>query len=254
MQLTDRAWVETWSKVRFGPSAEEYAGRLRALAGTIDFSTFGTDDEPGSSLWLASLSSAMGASFRDGMTILDYGCGAGRYAQFMRQRLTRFTYIGVEKPGSASRHGERSIEAAQQIFRDDRRVTFGLIGSETETAAGARADVAVLGSVFTHVDLDELQRIFAKLRPIAMRGGKIVFSIFIDEAYRLEGPGGYGFPDCYGRAWFTHVQLRQASEAIGCVATEAETFVAQQINVHRIFALTRKQGLFGRFAAAFRGD
>ena len=252
MQLTDRAWIETWSKVRFGPAAEEYAGRILELAGTIDFSAFGTGKEPGSSLWLASLSSAMGARFRDGMTVLDYGCGAGRYAQFLRERLASFAYVGVEKPHGATRHGERSIEAASRIFRDDGRVAFGLIGDPVEADGIARADIAVLGSVFTHVDFDELRRILAKLRPIVERGGSIVFSIFIDDGYRLEGPGAYGFPDCYGRAWFTRDQLRRACDAIGCHAAEAETFVAQEINLHRIFASTRKPGLISRAVRALR--
>ena len=129
--------------------------------------------------------------------------------------------------------------------RGDSRISFGLIGDAIEADGIARANIAVLGSVFTHVDFDELQRILLTLRPVAARGGIIVFSIFIDKAYRLEGPGGYGFPDCYARAWFTRKQLRQACAAIGCAAAEAETFVAQQVNVHRIFALTEKPGLVG---------
>ena len=40
-----------------------------------NFMLFGTDEEPSSSLWMASLSEAMGESFREGMAVLDYGCG-----------------------------------------------------------------------------------------------------------------------------------------------------------------------------------
>src|SRR5207248_2040734 len=130
--------------------------------------------EPGSSLWLASLSEAMDESFRAGMTVLDYGCGAGRYAHFLRQRLKGFRYFGLEKPGSTFKHGEKSIKIARRLFRWVPRIRFDLIGSRLESVALERADLVVLGSVFTHVDLDEMQLILRKLQPVIARGGKIV--------------------------------------------------------------------------------
>lgn len=237
MQLTDPLWTAKWANVSFAPPLDDFPAAVRRRAETQGFSLFGTDEEPGSSLWLASLSEAMGEGFREGMTVLDYGCGAGRYAQFLRQRLARFTYVGLERPGSDFRHGEKSVAAAQELFAGDDRITFGLLGSTLEAHALMHADIAVLGSIFTHLDFVELTRILAKLSPIVARG-RIVFSIFIDETFRLEEPGAYGFADCYGRAWFTAGQLRQVCEENGWVAAERETFVAQDVNVHRIFALT----------------
>lgn len=179
----------------------------------------------------------MGDRFRDGMSVLDYGCGVGRYAHFLRQRLDRFEYVGLEKPGAENRHGENSVAVARKIFRRDPRCGFDLIGSDTETRALSRADVAVLGSIFTHVDFGEVQRILEKLQPVADRG-VVVFSIFLDDHERLEGPGAYGFPDCYGRVWFTRDQLEALCHANGWKLEESESFLAQDVNVHRIFALT----------------
>src|SRR4051794_24180762 len=104
MNLADERWT-TWSKVRFPSRRGDYANaihRTSALTGVP--LAYGTDEEPGSSLWLASLSAAMEAHFRQGVTIFDYGCGAGRYADFIRQRLHRFGYFGVEKPHSRTGH------------------------------------------------------------------------------------------------------------------------------------------------------
>jgi SAM-dependent methyltransferase len=239
MQLLDPLWTEKWSKVAFTPPIQDFTAAVRKLSEKHGFQPFGEEDEPGSSLWLASLSEAMGDSFREGMIVLDYGCGAGRYAQFLRQRLTRFSYYGLEKPGSVVQHGERSIEAARELFEGDERAAFSLIGSPLETNALERADVAVLGSIFTHVDFDELKNILYKLEPIVARRGKVAFSIFIDDAYRLESPGAYGFADCYGRVWFSEKQLEQLCTGNGWVAAEKEAFLAQEVNLHRIFALTQ---------------
>jgi SAM-dependent methyltransferase len=239
MQLTDPLWTEKWVRTRFSPPPVDFSAAVRRRAEAQGFSLFGTDEEPGSSLWLASLSEAMGAGFREGMTVLDYGCGAGRYAQFLRQRLARFSYFGLEKPGGDIRHGEKSVAAARELFAGDDRLAFGLLGGALEPSALMQADIAVLGSIFTHVDFTELTRILAKLAPVAARGS-VVFSIFLDDACRLEAPGAYGFADCYGRAWFTAGQLRQLCDENEWVAAERETFVAQDVNVHRIFALTRR--------------
>lgn len=242
MKLTDALWTEKWSNTPFTPPLADFYDAVRALAEAQGFELFGTDQEPGSSLWLASLSEAMGAGFREDMSVLDYGCGAGRYAQFLRQRLTRFTYYGLENPGGRVRHGEKSIAAGRELFRGDPRVALDVLGGPLEGTALARADVAVLGSIFTHVDLDEMARILNRMQAITARGGKIVFSIFLDDAYRLEGPGAYGFAESYDRVWFTREQLAPLFDERGLAATETESFLAQEVNLHHIFTLTRKPG------------
>jgi cyclopropane fatty-acyl-phospholipid synthase-like methyltransferase len=240
VQLSDALWTDKWSKVYFTPRPEDFSAAVRKYAAAENFMLFGTDEEPGSSLWMASLSEAMGENFKESMAVLDYGCGAGRYAQFLRQRLRRFEYYGLEKPGSCYQHGEKSIRTARKLFRCDRRIRFDLIGSRLESKAIARASVAVLGSIFTHVDFDELQSILKKLQPIVSDGGKVVFSIFLADTYRLEDEGIYGQKNCYNRVWFTGEQLERVCHANDWAIVEMESFVAQEVNVHRIFALTHK--------------
>lgn len=237
MDLTDARWIERWSTVRFARRFD-YPSRVKNLASAGKFKLFGSDEEPASSLWMASLCDAMGDSFRSGMTILDYGCGAGRLAQFTRERLRRFSYYGVEKPGSKYQHGEKSIAAARALFRWDCRIGFGLIGGRFEHRAVARANVAVLGSIFTHTSYDEMRAVLEKLAPIPGRGGKIVFSIFIGDSYRLENPGAYGMGDAYARTWFTPEQIDALRRVQRWSVDERGSFLAQGANMHRIFTLT----------------
>ena len=241
MDVADPRWSEKWSTRPFSSWPRNFRRSLRLHGGFRLVAMYGTDTEPYSSVWLASLSEALGESFAEGMRVLDYGCGVGRYAHFLAQRLADFEYFGVEKGGSRYRHGERSVRATERIFRHDGRATFGLIGSDVEEEAVGQVDTVVLGSIFTHVDQDEVSRMLAKLEPVLDRGGKIVFSIFLADEYALEGKGAYGFDDCYGRVWFTDEQVRQFAADLGAVAKDEETFVAQEVNVHRIFALTKVQ-------------
>jgi hypothetical protein len=117
MRLDERKWIDKWSKITFTPRLKDFEGAVHKYAKSKGFSLFGSDKEPESSLWLASLSEAMGDTFREGMSVLDYGCGACRYAQFLRQRLSTFHYYGLEKAGSANRHGEKAIKVARKLFR-----------------------------------------------------------------------------------------------------------------------------------------
>jgi hypothetical protein len=219
------------------PTKPAYASDFRALmisSGYGDLS-YGTDDEPGSSFRNATLSSAMRRAFCDGMQVLDYGCGAARYAHFLRQRLDQFTYFGLERPGSLVKRGERSIDAANAIFGDDDRIHVDLIGASLEALAIERANIALLASVFTHVDLSEMRYILTKLMTIILRGGQIVFTIFLGDEHRLEEPGMYGFYDCYGRSFFTTSQLTSVASALALQLTESEPYTAQDGNLHRVF-------------------
>jgi len=107
VQLTDALWTDKWSKINFTPRLKDFSAAVSKYASAENFMLFGTDEEPSSSLWMASLSEAMGESFREGMAVLDYGCGAGRYAQFLRQRLKRFEYY-LRSPGAATSTARRA--------------------------------------------------------------------------------------------------------------------------------------------------
>ena len=236
MNINDTLWVTKWSKKRFHqPVTGLYRAVLKRFFSKLE--SYGSAEEPLSSIWLSSLSEAMGDFFREGMKVLDYGCGAGRYCDFLGDRLKKFIYYGVEKPGSTFQHGEQSIKFAKRFFWLNHHAKFGYIGSPTEAEAISNVDVVVLGSVFTHVDFEELRRILKKLEPVIKRGGIIVFSIFLSDKYNLEGPNAYGFMGCYERAWFTMEQLNGLTRENGWHMEEKEQFLAQGVNLHHIFVL-----------------
>src|ERR1051325_11130442 len=175
MTDNDLLWQEKWSRSSFAPVVSNFYEVVSSYSKIRRCSLFGSDQDPLSSIWMASLSEAAGDCFREGLRILDYGCGVGRYCNFLAERLDRFEYYGIEKRGSSFRHGEQSIRVANRIFRKDPRAEFGFIESTLEIEAVARVDLVLLGSIFTHVSVAEVDRILTKIAPVLDRGGRIVF-------------------------------------------------------------------------------
>jgi SAM-dependent methyltransferase len=241
MDDLESLWTGKWSIIRFEPPLQDFYGAVKKLSEERNFQLFGSDQEPRSSIRNSAFAEAMGEHFLEGMSILDYGCGAGRYAQFLRQRLRSFEYYGLEKSGSKFHHGEKSIQAGRELFEGDERIKFGLIDSPLEGRAIDRASVAILASVFTHVDHEEMTLILTKLKPIIARNGAIVFSIFIADEYNLERIEIYGMQNAYNRVWYTIEQITTLCDAHSWQLTEKERYVAVDGNVHRIFAITHPQ-------------
>jgi SAM-dependent methyltransferase len=202
-----------------------------------EFEHCGSEEEPESSMWLTNLSIAMEEYFTEGITVLDYGSGIGRYADFLTKKLKKFKYFGVEKPNSKNAHGEKCIMISKKIFRYSRKIHFGLIGSNLEKTAIKNSEVCVLGSVFTHVDYTEVQNILSKLMPIVKNNdGIIIFSAFISDSCRQEGPGIYGFENAYFRSYFTLAQIKNLEDKFQIKITEKGSFLAQGENLHRIYS------------------
>ena len=175
MNINDNLWREIWSKEKYAPISNAYQSR-----------GFGTDKEPESSVCMASFANAMGDKFKEGMVLLDYGCGSGRFCNFMSKRLKDFSYYGVEKFGSGTQWGENAIDFARSHFGKDPRVTFGSIGCEIEKEGIEKADIALLLSVCTHTTIEETNMIFNKLSPIIEKGGIVTFSIFLSDKYSVS--------------------------------------------------------------------
>lgn len=164
----------------------------------------GADTEPQSSLWMAYLSEAMGDHFHEGMKILDYGCGGARYANFLSGRLRDFTYYGVEPRNTQVGNWEprNAIEIAKEKLGHDSRVRLGYVGTALEAEAISNANVALLGSIFTHLKIEESLKILDKLLPILERGA-IVFTVIFDSKYHWDSSGAHGVEECYTAVYNT---------------------------------------------------
>ena len=88
MEFNSDLWIKKWVVEYYSPIVLEYDKK-----GII----VGTDPEPRVSLCLASFAEAMGDKYKEGMRVLDYGCGSARFSNFLSKRLKEFYYIGLER-------------------------------------------------------------------------------------------------------------------------------------------------------------
>ena len=212
MKITDNLWKNVWSIEKYKPISDKYRSR-----------GFSTDLEPESSVCMASFANAMGNKFKEGVVLFDYGCGSARFCNFMSKRLDNFFYYGVEKLGSLDNWGEKAIAYAQSHFGKDNRIKLGFIGDDVEKEAINNAEVALLLSIFTHTDIKEMNSIMDKLMPIILRGGSVIFSVFIRDTYRCINNLAYGFERCYAKTEYNQKQINEISERLNINIDKIDT-------------------------------
>jgi len=199
---------------------------------------WGSHDETESLNWMLSLSRAMGEYFKEGMKILDYGCGSVRYANFLSEQFKKFKYYGIEIKGGSSAGELMNVVAPKFV---DKRIKLGLIDDDIEFEAYDNVDVVVLGSIFTHLAFhggknNSFVGIMDKIKKVVYKGGIIVFSTFIDETEHTNGGGNaYAIKDCYGLSYYTLENIDKYMKNNKLKALEVESFLAQGIHNHRIF-------------------
>jgi 2-polyprenyl-3-methyl-5-hydroxy-6-metoxy-1,4-benzoquinol methylase len=224
MKITDEVWVDTWSVLKYPPIVEEYESK-----GII----VGSDEEPLASVCMASFAYAMESDYKEGMKILDYGCGSARFSNFLSMRLKDFTYIGLER--NTSDYTKECIDKANELFSHDPRVRAGYTESELENEAIEIANTVLLLSVFTHTTIEETYRIIEKLLPIVKRGGSIVFSMIHNTKYQLIG-NAYGFGNNYSITYNTKKQVSQISDMFNVSVRLVDTYDAGGI-IHSIYSI-----------------
>ena len=224
MKITDKEWLDNWAILKFPPIVEDYESK-----GII----VGSDEEPLASVCMASFAKVMGHNYREGMKVLDYGCGSARFSNFLSMRLKDFTYIGLER--NISDYTKECIDKANELFSHDPRVRVGYTESELENEAIEIADTVLLLSVFTHTNIEETYRIVEKLLPITKRGGSIVFSMIHEPEYALIG-NAYGFNDNYSITYNTTKQVKELAKAFNVSIKLIDTYDAGGI-LHSIYAI-----------------
>jgi len=215
MHLEDPEW-QTWS-------LETYP----AIAAPNWTQTYGSNEEPASSLWCASLAHGFGQKYGEGLQILDYGCGGARMANFLARRLRSFRYIGVE-PETGAPLGDNehtNLHLCEAAFGHDPRVRFGAIGSDVEADALAHVDIIVAGSIFTHLPFREFREVSEKFRDALARGADFVFSVFIEAEYGHYGERGiYGVPTCWSYINYTQAMIDELAAELAVSIVETGTF------------------------------
>ena len=226
----DLLWETKWSK-------EEYP----RIAPGVVHDGWGSTGEPGSSIIAGMYSEGFGKHFKEGVKVLDYGCGAARYCNFLSGHLKDFTYYGVEPMGGGPYSiyqdvesiSETGIALAREAYGQDPRIHLGFIDSPVETEAIDNVDVVLLGSIFTHLDGKQFELIMTKLLPVVERGGCIVFSCFLAKKHKVNGPGAYGFKDTYQMSWLTKQQLTSFAKKTHTRLTECLPWeVTENLTAH----------------------
>jgi len=224
MNFEDKLWIEKWIQEPFSPISETYV-----CAG------YGTDKEPDGSLCMASFAFSMGDNFKEGMKLLDYGCGSARFCNFISKRLKNFTYYGLEPD---SPFGNEGIEIAKNHFGYDQRVKFGFIGTDLEKEAINNVDTVLLLSIFTHTTIEETEQILRKLFPIIERGGKVVFSMILGSRYRPLGKGAYTMPESIDVVYNTTQQIKVLKQKLSCNMNFVDSFLAGDY-LHSIYEVVK---------------
>ena len=146
--------------------------------------------------WLRNLFQA--AELEENDHVFDYGCGNARLANFMSTRLVNFTYYGLEMNTG---HGRFHDENAKRWLGADPRITLGYLDDESAFQdALVSSNVVILGSVISHLGVDDAMVVFRRLKSVLHRCGRIVFSCMVAEENQVskrrdvyEVPGSYAF-------------------------------------------------------------
>jgi len=203
----------------------------------------GTDYQPGSDAWAHSLSRGVGSKFKNGLSIVDLGCGYGRFLNYMyRNNINEFKYYGIEL--RSPNNGDPLVKFNKKMYEPfnspSREIIFGFEDDEDfVNNAIERCDTLLLGSVFTHLRIEESVKIIKRFEKLINKErGSVVFSVIKSDVYSLEVEGAYGHPHTYGVAYITQAELELLTLNGKYQLKELGEFPASTGHTHTICELT----------------
>lgn len=226
MNASDPEW-EFWSKEPFKPSCRGYWCHWR----------LGSSEEPGSSLWCASLLDPVRDRLSAGFRLLDWGCGDGRLMDFISRRFRDFSYMGVEKSG---KWGRFCVGRGEKFFRKDSRASFGLTETPFEAEAVRAAEVVVMGSVMTHLVPSDAAALLWRVSPVLVRGGALVTSLIVGQAHFRDMSPSYGHGDCHALVPYSIKAFDGICRDAGARWEEAGNFLTRSGRLHRIMLVSAR--------------
>lgn len=218
MNLNSPAWTERWSKDKY-----------QRLYPNFYVYGYGSDSEPASSCWMATLLAPMGERFREGIRVLDYGCGGGRLFNFMTGQLRSFMYYGAEPAGG------KELAVAESYFKSDPRAKFMTCEEAVESEEVLSCDAVILGSIFTHLLEEKCESILRSIWPIVDGGGMIIFTAIFRPEAEAHRPGAHGFDDCYAISFMREGWIEDLERKLSRKVEEVDTYLARVL--HRVYRI-----------------
>jgi ubiquinone/menaquinone biosynthesis C-methylase UbiE len=174
-------FVEEYQRHVAGLKAQHSRDEAMQLAVGGDYDAIGSAQ--------ASLIAEFG--LRDGMSLIDLGCGSGRLAKHVAKRFSGIRYLGIDIIQDLLDY------AAEQSPRDYR---FVLSRSLTIPVESSSADFLCAFSLFTHLLHEETFCYLEEAKRVLVPGGTLLFSFIefgehwfiFDEMVRLAREGCKG--------------------------------------------------------------
>jgi SAM-dependent methyltransferase len=197
----------------------------------------GTNTEPLASMGMCCFLDPSRDKFTEGFSILDYGCGAGILSNFISERLSEFSYYGLEPN---SQHGLERITLAKSNFTN-KRLFFGLIDTDLEYCLNQKLDSIVLISVFTHLLIDDVTKILDNLIKVFDKNPDcdIVFSCFTAQEARVGSFQPHIWERFYATSHIKESDLTKYCSNNNLRINKHMSFSAQGGHVHEIFKIKK---------------
>lgn len=222
-----KRWESYWKHTNYEPIV---VNPIPSLYG-------GTNTEPLASIGMSCFLDAIRPKFKEGFSVLDYGCGAGILANFISERLEDFTYYGLE-PNTD--HGISRIELGKTFFKD-KRINFGIIERDFLEICKSRLDCIVLISIFTHMQFEDIEKTLDKLIKVFTYNPdcSIIFSCFIENSSICMDHLPEIWERFYGKSCITVYQLESYFKDKNLKLERHMNFVAAGNHVHEIYKVTK---------------
>jgi hypothetical protein len=196
----------------------------------------GTHHEPLASIGMSCFLDAIKYKFKEGISIIDYGCGAGILSNFISSRLETFSYVGLEPK---SQHGQERIALGREYFNDP-RILFGFT-DDFLNIKDNKVDAIILISVFTHMIFDDIKHVLDNLFQVFMSNPEctIVFSCFISDTAKIVYHQPHIWERFYGESYITLVDLQTYCDEHNVNLEKHTEFIAQGGYIHQIFKINK---------------
>jgi hypothetical protein len=228
MNVEHQHWYDYWintknSPIYSTPPADVYGG---------------TNHEPLASIGMSCFTDAIKSDFKENLSIIDYGCGAGILANFISERLTNFTYFGLEPKNG---WGPKRISLGKQYFNDP-RVNFGYVDEYNDIIKNNKIDTIILISVFTHLVIEDCLTILDTLKNIFdyNKDASIVFSCFTSETPKTSGLDIHINSNYYSDSYIKLNDLQNYVDKNNLKLKKHMDFIAMGNWKHEIFKITNK--------------